>query len=380
MSVVERPDIDLTWIVSTDATWITPHLLRGDRTIVDPDIPHGSEDLRRSLDNHDLSGTLRLLCPPVSPAQDPRLPRAPKEFASAGIDVVHFLTQDAFLVDAPSIYHPHDLQHARFPQFFSVEELGWRELAWRTFANEASLIAVAAEHVSEDIAWAWPEVAEKCRVIPLFDVGAPSRDMRAVDISDFTAKVGARSILLYPAGAWPHKNHVRLVEAFGRVLRERNDVVLVLTGFELNDFAELRSALDYLGLGCSVLCAGRLTDSELDAVYARAMGVLLPSLFEAGSFPLVEAVTRGLRVALSDINGHRFVNPHGVEWFDPTDVSSITDAINSLVSQGENCPAPTLGITIERGTHVVAQRFVDVYRELGTLKSQSTGLGGTVNR
>ena len=60
----------------------------------------------------------------------------------AGIDVVHFPMQEAFVTEVPSIYQPHDLQHLHLPELFSPAERERREIVYRTHCERASLVAM----------------------------------------------------------------------------------------------------------------------------------------------------------------------------------------------------------------------------------------------
>src|ERR1017187_2479964 len=57
----------------------------------------------------------------------PQVPISDGFFESLNCDVIHFPYQDFVLSAVPSIYNPHDLQHLHYPQFFSAEDIAWRE-------------------------------------------------------------------------------------------------------------------------------------------------------------------------------------------------------------------------------------------------------------
>ena len=53
----------------------------------------------------------------------------------AGVELMHFPIQDAFITDVPSIYQPHDLQHLHYPEFFSRWERERRERIYERTAS-----------------------------------------------------------------------------------------------------------------------------------------------------------------------------------------------------------------------------------------------------
>ena len=95
--------------------------------------------------------------------------------------------------------------------------------------------------------------------------------------------------LLYPARAWPHKNHARLFEAFALLRRERPELRLVLTGgghsAPLPDGVEVR---------------GHVSADELVSLYRRAAALVFPSLYEGFGQPPLEAMACGCPVACSN--------------------------------------------------------------------------------
>ena len=93
--------------------------------------------------------------------------------------------------------------------------------------------------------------------------------------------------VLYPANMWPHKNHARLLDAFGA--RRRPELWLVLTGQTYGARAPARA--DARGCATSGTC--RATD--LPALYRGATALVFPSLFEGFGLPPLEAMACGSR-------------------------------------------------------------------------------------
>ena len=96
--------------------------------------------------------------------------------------------------------------------------------------------------------------------------------------------------LLYPANPWPHKNHERLFQAFGRLRREQPRLRLVLTG----------TGLERLSPPAGVDTRGRVSADELSSLYRRAAALVFPSLYECFGQPPLEAMASGLPRRLLD--------------------------------------------------------------------------------
>ena len=359
LSRVPIDRIRIVWIVGSDHSWLEDSLRDGDAVVVNPAILAGSDGLWVSAGNEP-AAKLALLRGVQNRSDDPRLPRSPVELAEFNVDVIHFLSQDAFVTDIPSIYHPHDMQHAAFPQFFDTATIGWRELAWRTYAGQAAVVCVAAPHVRDEVAKHWPETTGSIRVVSLesmaLDVSSKSMSARS-ELPFLDADLDA-PFVLYPAGLWPHKNHVRLIEAFIRAVGLGGEARLLLTGFELDPAGIITATIELLGAKDVVCCLGRVSEATLAHLYAKAVAVVLPSVYEAGSFPLLEAKRSGIRVAASDISAHR-ARGHAVDaWFDPFDVDDMASAITCIFAD-----ADTIGASqrLVASGPSGAEEFVELY-------------------
>jgi glycosyltransferase involved in cell wall biosynthesis len=228
---------------------------------------------------------------------------------------------------------------------FSHPELvfpsGTGRLAWRLKETAAARWADRIVTVSEASrkalqAWSgWPD--HRFRVItegpdPIFcpradDPGAGAA-LRRYGISP-----DAR-YLLYVGGLSPHKNLLRLVDAFA--LSARQDSLLVLVG-DINDVfhthvPQIRAAVAQYGLHDRVILTGFVPDDDLVFLYSRATALVLPSLMEGFGLPAVEAMACGTPVVSSRAGSLPEVVGDAGVYFDPTDVGSIAAAIQLLLN------------------------------------------------
>jgi len=248
-----------------------------------------------------------------------------------GADVVHFPKQSAFLTDVPSIFHPHDLQHLHLPEFFTRRQIELRELAYRAYAAQAQLVAVASTWQREDVMRQYDLPAEKVQVIPW---APPTSEYPPADAEELAA-VRRRlklpdAFVLYPAQTWPHKNHLALLEALAMLRRDGLVVPLVSTG-RLTEFAPVlqRRAAD-LGLDQDVRWLGFVSPHDLVALYRLARAAVIPTKFEASSFPLSEAFQLGCPAACSTVTSLPAQAGDSALLFDPDDHAEIADAVRRL--------------------------------------------------
>ncbi|HXI80254.1 MAG TPA: glycosyltransferase family 1 protein [Verrucomicrobiae bacterium] len=244
---------------------------------------------------------------------------------SIGVDIVHFTTPQAYLTHLPSIYQPHDLLHRHHPEQFDAIHARYREDAYRAFSEAASIVAVMTEWGRADICRVFGLPAGRIAVVPwapvagLRRISEPSRDL---DLPD--------RFLLYPAQTWPHKNHIRLIEALA-MLRDRGTVVpLVCTGRQTEHMAAIRRRIDALGIGDQVRFLGYVSADDLDAIYRRATALVFPSRFEGWGLPVVEAFAFDLPVASSNATCLPEVAGGGALMFDPESTEDMASAISRI--------------------------------------------------
>jgi len=214
-------------------------------------------------------------------------------------------------------------------------------LAWRLKETAAGRWADRIVTVSEAsrralAAWSgWPD--QKIRVItegpdPIFRPRADDPQADAV-LHRLAVPHDAR-FLLYVGGLSPHKNLIRLVEAFARIAPA--GVKLVLAG-DLHDVfhthvPQIRAAIAEHDSRDRVIMTGFVPDDDLVFLYSRAYALVQPSLLEGFGLPAVEAMACGTPVVSSRTGSLPEVVGEAGVYFDPTDVASMAGAIGSFLN------------------------------------------------
>ena len=238
-------------------------------------------------------------------------------------DIVHYPYQANRRPSAPFVYQPHDLQHLHLPQFFTPQAIRWREAVYPTMCRAAAAVAVGNRWVKNDLVDRYGLEPEKVFVIPLAPVSVAEVDETVSSPVDVP-------YLLYPAVNWPHKNHRRLLQALALASRREPDMHLVLTGGMQAGHPDPVEMAAKLGLSDRVHVLGYVDAPTLAAVYREARGVVVPTLFEAASFPVWEAFQRGIPVACSDVTSLPEQTDGNAILFDPLDVEAMSDAMVRL--------------------------------------------------
>lgn len=247
-----------------------------------------------------------------------------------GAAVIHFPTQEGYLTSLPNIYQPHDLQHLHLPQYFPPADLTWRNLAYPRYCTKADIVLVESSWTKEDVAKQYNITPDKIVVSPFPPATRDYREPAAEEVEALKHRLRHENFIFYPANAWPHKNHLRLVEALALLKRQGLVVPLVCTGGITPFFAEIEAAISQLGISDQVQFLGYVSKTSVKTLYRLCTAVVVPTLFESVSFPIWEAFQAGKPVACSTATAlPQQVGQAGL-LFDPHDPEAIAASIKSL--------------------------------------------------
>ena len=263
-----------------------------------------------------------------------QVPTSTGFYESLGCDLIHFPYQVFVIPALPFIYQPWDLQHLHYPQFFSPQEIAWRDVLFRTGCNLARAVVVATDYVRADVAVNYALPARKLYRIP---PGAPLQSLTpaSADHERVFEKYRLRQpFMLYPAQTWEHKNHARLLEALA-LLRDQRDLrlTLVCTGDRTHYWETLKAVIASYRLEDQVHFLGHVPADDLRALYALCDFVVFPSLFEGfGTLPL-EAWASGKPVLSSSTGALGEVVGDAGLRVDPCSVEQIAEGIAQMALQ-----------------------------------------------
>ncbi len=215
------------------------------------------------------------------------------------IDVLHSPHQSIPKnIEIPSLVTLHDVQELYYPEYFTAEQRAKRAVSNLYVTRRASKVVVSFDHVKEDIVRFFQLDADKVRVCFLsikgmwFEKFLKNEKMNSAQILE-----AKEFFVFYPAVTWPHKNHIQLLKALELLKREKNFIVnLVCTGHQTVFKENIEREAKALGVDQQLTFKGLVSDEELYLLYKSTSAVVIPSLYEAGSFPLIEAMVLGAPV------------------------------------------------------------------------------------
>ena len=192
------------------------------------------------------------------------------------------------------------------------------------------VIAVSAS-TARDIEIEMPFAYGKVRTIPLGNsvVGIPQP--RAA-LSELGLDV---PYFLFVGTLEPRKNLGRLLEAFSRLsTTEVGGALLAIAGGVGWGGVDVDDLIHQWGLQGRVRKLGYVSDQKLATLYAHALFLAMPSLYEGFGLPILEALSRGVPVLTSDNSSMPEVAGAAALLVSPDSVDSISNGVATLL--GDN--------------------------------------------
>jgi glycosyltransferase involved in cell wall biosynthesis len=250
--------------------------------------------------------------------------------ADSGVELLHNLfTTAPALPGVPQVTTILDVIYKRFPETHGGALSYGMRLLVPLAARRSRRVLTLSQASKDDIVRLLQVPADRVDVTYL---GPALQEDETVSEDDVRRRLelGGAPIVLTVSAKRPHKNLVRLLEAFSGV-RTEPEPVLVVPGYPTFHEPELRARADAIGVGGRIRFTGWLEDDLLDGLYRAASCFVFPSLAEGFGLPVLDALVRGTPTACSKSSSLPEVAGEAALYFDPTDVEGITRAIETLL-------------------------------------------------
>jgi alpha-1,3-rhamnosyl/mannosyltransferase len=364
-----RVGINLLWLVPGEVGGSEESTLASLRGLIDRADPR--LDLRLfalpslAQAHHDVTSALPTeLLPTAGRARPARIAAESSWLAARarGVDLLHHAGGTAPPVrTAPYVLTLHDLQPLERRATHSTVKRAYLALAVPQSVRAARLTIVPSEFVRR-------AVLARFSVDPGSVVAVPHGvEVRVAATPEDVVRARYDldgPIVLYPAITYPHKNHATLVDAFAEVVRQVPDALLVLTGGRDGEEDRVRDQIDRLGLRSRVRRTGRISSSDVAALYRIASVVAVPSRYEGFGLPAAEAMAYGAPVVAADATALPEVVGDAGCLVDPDDVAGWAAALVALLlDEGDRQRLAAAGtVQAERYTWAAnAAALVDAY-------------------
>jgi glycosyltransferase involved in cell wall biosynthesis len=179
--------------------------------------------------------------------------------------------------------------------------------------------------------------------------------------------------LLYAGRISPHKNLVRIIEAFSALKAELEkegkfpDLKLIIIGDELSKHPDLRRTVIRGGVQNDVRFMGFIPIEMLRVFYDAAKIFVFPSLYEGFGLPPLEAMAHGTPVVTSNTSSLPEVVGNAAVLVNPENVFEISRAMHRMLTDQplrERMKAAGIEQARRFSWETSVRRMVAVYEEV----------------
>ncbi len=263
----------------------------------------------------------------------------------------------------PTLVTIYDFIPLRYPQYFSRVQRLIFGAASRLAVRSAKRSIAISHATAADMQRFLHVPTERIVVTPL----APDPNMRRASAAAI-ANVRTRyrlpdTFTLYVGSNKPHKNLVRLIEAYARIASR---VPLVIAGHWDASHPDAKQRAERLGLA-DVRWLGPMPQADLAALYSAATLFVFPSECEGFGLPVIEAMACGTPVVTSNVSSLLEATGDAALLVYPYDVSAIADAIARVLNDAalrEQLRERGLERAKEFSWNTVAQQTCAAYQQV----------------
>ncbi|WP_449235977.1 glycosyltransferase [Azospirillum doebereinerae] len=201
-----------------------------------------------------------------------------------------------------------DLQHRHRPEFFSAQELAFRDRTYTMAARRPGPLILSSHAAQNDIRAFVPNHAARLYV---WQFRSLVRPLPSVEVAEIRQRYGLPERFLYiPNQFWIHKDHRTAFHALA-LLRGRGMAIdLVCTGSPsdpraIDHYRHLFEEAKTLGVADAIHHLGVVPHRDVIGLMQAATRVVQPSLWEGWNTTVEDSIALGLSIVASDLPVHR---------------------------------------------------------------------------
>lgn len=227
----------------------------------------------------------------------------------------------------------HDAVQMIHPELFptSVRLLYNRWYGWS--ARHASLVVTDSEAARQDIARCWHVPLERIRVVYLapHESFRPCHDEAILDQCRRRIVGSSAPFFLFVGKISGRRNLTCLLEAFSLFAKRTvHPHSLLLVGLNPHR-VDVEARCAALGVADRVRVCGYVSDEELNGLYNQAEALVMPSVYETVSLPVMEAQAAGAPVVCIDTPGMREITSGAAAMIPKLESRALVDAMVRIV-------------------------------------------------
>jgi glycosyltransferase involved in cell wall biosynthesis len=265
--------------------------------------------------------------------------------------------------DIPSVLTIHDLVWMYVPETMSKRGKLIEKWLMPSSIKKASAIVTVSKSTSDAVVKEFDVETDRLSVItpaPRTNEDLPSR-------SKLLPLGIHQPYILFVGTVEPRKNLIRLLTAYSQLSDSvKEQAMLVIAGGKGWGDLNINNTIADLGLEKYVRVLGYVDDSTLTTLYANALFLAMPSLYEGFGLPLVEAMVHGTPVLTSNNSSMPEVAGNAGLLVDPLDIQSIQDGLGELIINHDlrkNLAGNAQDNVIRFNWDVAAQQLITVFEK-----------------
>lgn len=253
-------------------------------------------------------------------------------------DLLHVQYTAPLFCPVPTVVTVHDVSFLERPEYFTASRAMQLRLTVARSVKRAARVLTVSEFARESIVRAYNLPPDKIVVTP--DAASPS--FRTVNRTAAIQKVRERFQINNPyvlsvGDLQPRKNHIGLIQAFAKLMRDQPQLThdLVLAGKNSWFAGKVREAARESGMADRIHFTGFVTDDDLLQLYNGCECFAFPSFYEGFGIPVLEAMACGRAVICSNTSAIPEVADGAALLFNPGKTEEIARAMADVLRDSE---------------------------------------------
>jgi glycosyltransferase involved in cell wall biosynthesis len=245
-----------------------------------------------------------------------------------------FITPDGYLslnTKTPTLQVVHDINYEHYPQFIPLIARWYLQWFFPKFIKRADRIVTVSEFSKQDIVNHYGYNESKIDIVynGANEIFSPVH----TDIIQQTRSLfsNGKPYFFYVGSLHPRKNIINLLAAFDQFKTStQSDMKLLIAGKAYWWNADMEKGYKKIIHKEDIIFTGRVDSETLKNLMASAYALTYVSLFEGFGIPILEAMYCDVPVITSNTSSMPEVGGNAAIYVDPTNISSISDALTKL--------------------------------------------------
>lgn len=226
----------------------------------------------------------------------------------------------------------HDLSWLRVPETMHPVGQNLDRIMMPLAVERADRVFAVSQSTASQLTALWPGIAAKVQTITPGVTRLPD----PLGIEALRLPIERKRFFIFVGTLEPRKNLERLLNAHAHGVGSHPDwPSLVVAGGKGWGIEPIEYLVARLGVGHKVFVLGRVTDGELATLYANALALTMPSLYEGFGSPLIEAMSFGTPALASNVSSMPEVLGEAGLLVDPLSIDSIFEGMKKLANDDE---------------------------------------------